>query len=222
MYGPGDLITFSGTGPAGDALIVIGLQGGDVEIPVRILDDGTFGGSAEAGEWDAGTVTATITVDSASAETVFEFKPSKGPVMLEGRTASDIRVGDDRISMTVEPGSAAEVSIVISHRAVDSVGGSQDSPLKVMVDGMPASHSDESTAEHRVLVLDVPESGHVIDVSPTDAAGVCSGTAACITGVVEKITDGDTIRLKDGTRVRFSLASAPENSQSPGARRPAR
>ena len=37
----------------------------------------------------------------------------------------------------------------------------------------------------------------------------CSGTARCITGVVTKVIDGDTIKV-DGQSIRFALASAPE------------
>ncbi len=37
----------------------------------------------------------------------------------------------------------------------------------------------------------------------------CSGTARCITGIVTKVTDGDTINV-DNQAVRFALASAPE------------
>jgi len=39
----------------------------------------------------------------------------------------------------------------------------------------------------------------------------CSGTARCVSGVVTKIIDGDTIHV-DGKSVRFALASAPELS----------
>ncbi len=37
----------------------------------------------------------------------------------------------------------------------------------------------------------------------------CSGSARCITGVVTKVIDGDTIKV-DGQSIRFALASAPE------------
>ncbi len=37
----------------------------------------------------------------------------------------------------------------------------------------------------------------------------CSGTARCITGIVTKIVDGDTIHV-DGVSVRFALSFAPE------------
>jgi len=37
----------------------------------------------------------------------------------------------------------------------------------------------------------------------------CSGNARCITGVVTKVIDGDTIKV-DGQSIRFALASAPE------------
>jgi micrococcal nuclease len=37
----------------------------------------------------------------------------------------------------------------------------------------------------------------------------CSGNAKCITGIVTKIIDGDTIHVDDQS-IRFSLASAPE------------
>jgi len=46
-----------------------------------------------------------------------------------------------------------------------------------------------------------------MDVS--DPAQKCSGTARCITGIVTKIVDGDTIHV-DGVLVRFAMASAPE------------
>ena len=37
----------------------------------------------------------------------------------------------------------------------------------------------------------------------------CSGTARCITGVVTKVIDGDTIKV-DGQSIRFALVDAPE------------
>ncbi len=37
----------------------------------------------------------------------------------------------------------------------------------------------------------------------------CSGSARCITGIVTKIVDGDTIHV-DGVSVRFALSFAPE------------
>ncbi len=44
------------------------------------------------------------------------------------------------------------------------------------------------------------------DIIPSEK---CSGTARCITGIVTKIVDGDTIHV-DGVSVRFALSSAPE------------
>jgi len=43
----------------------------------------------------------------------------------------------------------------------------------------------------------------------------CSGTARCITGVVTKVIDGDTIKV-DGQSIRFALASAPELNEFQG------
>jgi len=39
----------------------------------------------------------------------------------------------------------------------------------------------------------------------------CLGTARCVTGVVTRIIDGDTIHV-DGKSIRFALSSAPELS----------
>lgn len=43
----------------------------------------------------------------------------------------------------------------------------------------------------------------------------CSGDAACISGKVTAVTDGDTIRADDKS-IRFALASAPEIDQFGG------
>jgi len=43
----------------------------------------------------------------------------------------------------------------------------------------------------------------------TNSSQECSGTARCITGIVTRIIDGDTIKV-DGQSIRFALASAPE------------
>ncbi len=46
-------------------------------------------------------------------------------------------------------------------------------------------------------------------VESQESSQDCSGTARCITGIVTKIVDGDTIHV-DGVLVRFAMASAPE------------
>jgi len=46
-------------------------------------------------------------------------------------------------------------------------------------------------------------------VESQESSQDCSGTARCITGIVTKIVDGDTIHV-DGVSVRFAMASAPE------------
>ena len=43
----------------------------------------------------------------------------------------------------------------------------------------------------------------------------CSGTAACFTGTITRIIDGDTIHV-DGKSIRFSLASTPELNEPGG------
>ena len=43
----------------------------------------------------------------------------------------------------------------------------------------------------------------------------CLGNARCITGIVSKVIDGDTIKV-DEQSIRFALASAPELSESKG------
>jgi len=46
-------------------------------------------------------------------------------------------------------------------------------------------------------------------VESQESSQDCSGSARCITGIVTKIVDGDTIHV-DGVSVRFAMASAPE------------
>ncbi|HEU04398.1 hypothetical protein LCGC14_2714100 [marine sediment metagenome] len=46
-------------------------------------------------------------------------------------------------------------------------------------------------------------------VEPEAQSNYCSGTAACFTGNVTKIVDGDTIHV-NGNSIRFALASTPE------------
>jgi len=49
------------------------------------------------------------------------------------------------------------------------------------------------------------------ETEPTQLSQDCSGNARCITGIVTKIIDGDTIHVNDQS-IRFALASAPELS----------
>ena len=50
--------------------------------------------------------------------------------------------------------------------------------------------------------------------SPDDAKG-CSGTAACFSGVVSRVIDGDTLEV-NGQRIRLVLVDAPERDTSAG------
>ncbi len=58
-------------------------------------------------------------------------------------------------------------------------------------------------------IIDEPK--QVEETEPTQLSQDCSGNARCITGIVTKIIDGDTIHV-DGQSIRFALASAPELS----------
>jgi len=49
------------------------------------------------------------------------------------------------------------------------------------------------------------------ETEPTQLSQDCSGNARCITGIVTKIIDGDTIHVNDQS-IRFALVSAPELS----------
>jgi len=49
------------------------------------------------------------------------------------------------------------------------------------------------------------------ETEPTQLSQDCSGDARCITGIVTKIIDGDTIHVNNQS-IRFALASAPELS----------
>ena len=53
------------------------------------------------------------------------------------------------------------------------------------------------------------------ETEPTQFSQDCSGNARCITGIVTKVIDGDTIKV-DGQSIRFALASAPELNESGG------
>jgi len=68
------------------------------------------------------------------------------------------------------------------------------------------SDLDDSAMESSVLVSE-QESSLPSDVELSTQA--CLGIARCFTGTVEKIVDGDTIKVDDNV-VRFALASAPE------------
>ncbi len=51
---------------------------------------------------------------------------------------------------------------------------------------------------------------------PTTISSIeCSGVAKCITGIVTRVIDGDTIKV-DGQSIRFALASAPELNEFGG------
>ncbi len=61
--------------------------------------------------------------------------------------------------------------------------------------------------ENEKTMIEEPE-----QTEPTQSlSNDCSGTARCVTGMVTKIVDGDTIHV-NGESVRFALASAPELS----------
>jgi len=62
--------------------------------------------------------------------------------------------------------------------------------------------------EHGIIIVDV-------SVEPTKLLQNCSGSAACISGYVTNIIDGDTIDV-DGNSIRFSLASTPELNEFGG------
>jgi len=57
--------------------------------------------------------------------------------------------------------------------------------------------------------ISTPQPALPIVQSSESISPSCSGNAKCITGIVTKIIDGDTIHVDDQS-VRFSLASAPE------------
>ena len=51
---------------------------------------------------------------------------------------------------------------------------------------------------------------------PTTISSIeCSGVAKCITGIVTRVIDGDTIKV-DGQSIRFALSSAPELNEING------
>ncbi len=67
----------------------------------------------------------------------------------------------------------------------------------------------EYLVEHGIIIVDV-------SVEPTlELLQNCSGSAACISGYVTEIIDGDTIEV-DGNSIRFSLASTPELNEYGG------
>ena len=59
--------------------------------------------------------------------------------------------------------------------------------------------------------LDFEDEAVIEQTEPTVSSQDCSGDARCVTGVVTKIVDGDTIHV-DGQSIRFALSSAPELS----------
>ncbi|OFV96982.1 MAG: hypothetical protein A3F68_05740 [Acidobacteria bacterium RIFCSPLOWO2_12_FULL_54_10] len=50
---------------------------------------------------------------------------------------------------------------------------------------------------------------NVIPIPRTSDSSGCSGTAACISGFVERVIDGDTLEV-GGQRIRLVLVNAPE------------
>jgi len=59
--------------------------------------------------------------------------------------------------------------------------------------------------------LDFEDNTIVEKTELTESSQDCLGTARCVTGVVTRIIDGDTIHV-DGKSIRFALSSAPELS----------
>jgi len=67
----------------------------------------------------------------------------------------------------------------------------------------------EYLVEKGIIIVDV-------SVDPTlKLLQNCSGSAACFSGYVTEIIDGDTIEV-DGNSIRFALASTPELDESGG------
>jgi len=66
--------------------------------------------------------------------------------------------------------------------------------------------------EREIEKIIIEEPKQVEETESTQSSSqYCSGNARCITGIVTKIVDGDTIHV-DGQSIRFALASAPELS----------
>ena len=64
--------------------------------------------------------------------------------------------------------------------------------------------------------ISTPQPTLPISPSSESTSPNCSGNAKCITGIITKIIDGDTIHVDDQS-IRFTLASAPELTGFGGA-----
>lgn len=80
--------------------------------------------------------------------------------------------------------------------------------MEIYVNDIPVSSEISWDDNSIILNISLEDGDHFMTVNIPDGIG-CGGTARCITGVVSRIIDGDTIKVGEDT-VRFSLASAPE------------
>ena len=69
--------------------------------------------------------------------------------------------------------------------------------------------SDTQNTPNDIAEISTPPPTLPVIKSSEFQSPICSGNAKCITGIVTKVIDGDTIHVDDQS-IRFTLASAPE------------
>lgn len=75
---------------------------------------------------------------------------------------------------------------------------------------------DKVSEDELLYVIEFLISEGIIEIISSESLPLdCSGNARCISGIVTKVIDGDTIKV-DGQSIRFALASAPEMNEFGG------
>ncbi len=222
-YTHGDEIIFSGTSSSvvSDTaqIMIYDVHNATIaSVPVTGID-GTYSTSIDTNGWDVhGVFGATISHDTLKSQVFFEIKPDDRRVTVDGRLTDGIDTGDGYVVIHLKAGSATEILVTFSRTVLDSVSDGKTAPFEILVDSQSVPYDDFSTSAHRIIAIpNIPTFAHIVEMFPLGVEKqACTGKAACISGVLAEVIDGDTIRLQDGSRIRFTLSSAPELTQSSG------
>ena len=206
----GQTITFSGHITRYDDALEIRLYNSNGQLFEHIPIDAKSGlYTAEyVTKSNIGTITAIITYENYDVSAEFEVIMSSDEIILDGRVHSII-LSYDHLEIFVEQGMQTDAILFIPKNVFDSTLYDQDEPFIIYVDGIRMWSAVEQIGIHgRSISLDLPTHSHILEVYSAGNTALCSGTARCISGVLQGVYDDIIITLSDDTLVYPALVFA--------------
>ncbi|MCY4489880.1 MAG: hypothetical protein OXC46_00255, partial [Thaumarchaeota archaeon] len=152
-----------------------------------------------------GTITAIIPYKNYDVSTEFEVIIPSDEIILDGRVHSII-LSYDHLEIFVEQGMQTDAILFIPKNVFDSTLYDQDEPFTIFADNIRMWSAVELTGIHgRSISLALPTHSHIIEVHSAGNTALCSGTARCISGVLQGVDNDIIITLSDDTLVRPAL-----------------